>query len=282
MKHLVLALPLLLAACFPAKSPMRTSFHPGPAVDLDGDGDLENPRTLVVLLPGFGSRERAFETKGVVDALRRGGVQADLVAADATFGYYIRDQLKTRLDDDVLARYAPRYDHVWVLGISMGGVGALLTAHDFKKQVDGVVVLSPYLGRGKTLDAVRAGARMADYAPPDERAWDEDLWDWLKQLDGAPEKLPPIVLGYGTKDLGMANLEWFARYLPKDRVRTTPGGHAWETWTVLAERVAREELVAKHAAFGAPAALPAAALPAERLVPPEPPAGAAAGSDGAP
>jgi pimeloyl-ACP methyl ester carboxylesterase len=282
MKHLAVALPLLLAACFPAKAPMRTSFHPGPAVDVDADGTLENPRTLVVLLPGFGSRDRAFETKGVVEALRAGGLQADLVAADATFGYYIRDQLKTRLGEDVIARYAPRYDDIWVLGISMGGVGALLTAHDFKTQIDGVVLLSPYLGRGRTLDAVRAGRRMADYAPADERAWDEDLWDWLKQLDGASEKLPPIVLGYGTKDLGMSNLEWFARYLPQDRVRTTPGGHTWETWTVLAERVAREELVAKHAAFGAPGRLPVAELPAERLVPPEPPADSPAGTEAAP
>jgi pimeloyl-ACP methyl ester carboxylesterase len=273
MKRLAFALPLLLAACFPARTPMRTSFHPGPAVDVDGDGRLENPRTLVVLLPGFGSRDRAFESKGIVEALRRGGVNADLVAADATFGYYIRDRIEARIGEDVLGRYAPRYDHVWVLGISMGGVGALLTAHDFRKQVDGVVVLSPYLGRGKTLDSVRAGARMSDYAPADERAWDEHLWDWLKQLDGAPEKLPPIVLGFGTRDLGLSNLEWFARYLPDRRVLTTPGGHTWETWSVLAERVAREVLVPEHEAFGAPTALPEALLPAGRLVPPEAPAG---------
>lgn len=257
-KHL-LALSLLVAGCFPAKAPVRTSFHPG-----------ADPDTLVVMLPGFGARDQAFADKGIIAAAREAGIQADLVAVDMTFGYYIRDQLETRLREDVFTTLAPRYEHVWVLGISMGGVGSLLTAKDFRKQVDGVILLSPYLGRKKTLDAVRSGRELADYNPADERAWDEDLWDWLKHLEEKPEKIPPIYLGYGTTDLGLANLAWFARYLPKDHVRIVPGGHAWPTWAALVKAFGEDQLRGE-VAFGAPEV-----LAVERSAPPAMPEAQAA------
>lgn len=245
MTRLLPLLLLALAACFPARTPLRTTLYPGPDDD-----------TLVVLLPGFGSHDRAFGDKGLVQAAREAGVEGDLLAVDATFGYYIRDQLKTRVGEDVIGPLAGRYEHVWVVGVSMGGLGALLTAKDFARDVDGVVLLSPYLGRKRTLDDVRAGARVAAYTPADVRPWDEDLWDWLKHVDGEPHRLPPIYLGYGTTDLNLRTLEWFAGYLPAERVRVAEGGHAWPTWEQLVRDLAGGPL-RREVAFGAPPPLPA-------------------------
>ncbi len=257
--RLLISLVAVLAGCFPARAPLRTTLYPG-----------SDPDTLVLLMPGLGAHDRAFGDKGIVSAAREAGVKADLLAVDATLGYYLRDQLKTRLGEDVIGPLSGRYEHVWVLGISMGGLGALLTAKDFAHEVDGVVLLSPYLGRKRTLEAVRSGRRMADYSPPDTRPWDEDLWDWLKRLDGDAERLPPIYLGYGTTDLGMQNHTWFAGYLPAERVRVAEGGHAWPTWQQLTTDLVRGPLSVEPA-FGAatPHVLPVVVEPPP-TEPPEP------------
>lgn len=229
---------LFAAACFPAKTPLQTSFHDGARDDV-----------LVVLMPGFGAHDRTFAKQGIVQAARDAGVDADMLAVDATYGYYVRGQLETRLAEDVIP-LARKYDHVWVLGISMGGLGALLTAKDFPDVVDGVVALSPYLGRGKTQRAVREASSLGAYTPPADPAWDEELWGWMTQLETAPDALPPILLGHGDRDLGPDNLEYFGDQLPNDRVWVVPGGHTWKTWRVLVGEVA--PTLASFPAFASP------------------------------
>lgn len=240
---------LLGTACFPVHTPIHTTRFDGTRHD-----------TVVVLLPGFAAHDTTFAKKGVVDALRRGGVEADLVAVDATFGYYTKDALIERLREDVwpLTR---SYDHVWVLGISMGGLGTLLTARAFADDVEGIVLLSPYLGRGKTLRDVQDGPLRA-YTPPTDPTWDEALWGYYTRLDGHADSLPVVLLGHGDKDLGTGNLDWLAGYLPADHVRVVPGGHTWTTWTTLAEGFGRDVLP-RYDAFGPPAPVAAEVPPTE-------------------
>src|SRR5579862_1684929 len=136
--------PLLTAACslaFPAPKPMRVyrrAAEPG-----------RTTRCLVVFLPGIGDSERDFVDHGFLDAFSARSLPIDAVAANATFGYYANRTVITRLREDVLqpAR-AAGYREIWLVGISMGGMGALLLAKSGEPDIAGAVLLAPYLGDG--------------------------------------------------------------------------------------------------------------------------------------
>src|SRR5215469_11550864 len=119
LRAIATATPLLATACsliFPAPAPMRTLRRPAAAG--------RPSRCLVVFLPGMGDHETDFVEHGFLDAMSARGMAVDAIAADATFGYYLNRTVVSRLHDDVLqpAREAG-YRQIWLVGISMGGMG---------------------------------------------------------------------------------------------------------------------------------------------------------------
>jgi pimeloyl-ACP methyl ester carboxylesterase len=82
-------------------------------------------RCLVVLLPGAGDRMGAFTDEGFVAAIRSSGASVDVLSADATMGYYFRGIVGERLEHDLLASARAGHEHVWIVGVSMGGFGSL-------------------------------------------------------------------------------------------------------------------------------------------------------------
>src|SRR5579872_451843 len=76
-----------------APTPMRAIDYP-----------LAQPpaRCLVVLLPGMGDDAEAFSHHGLVDDLERQRLSIDVVAANATIGYYTRGTFAERLASDVI------------------------------------------------------------------------------------------------------------------------------------------------------------------------------------
>ena len=132
---------LLLAGCGfwrPAKIPMDTRLEPSACA--------ARADTLVVFLPGAYSKPDEFVREGFVEALRRRRIAADAMLVDAHLGYYDNRSIAERLDADVIApAHARGYLAVWLVGISIGGLGAL--AHEATRPggVAGIVVLAPYL-----------------------------------------------------------------------------------------------------------------------------------------
>jgi pimeloyl-ACP methyl ester carboxylesterase len=225
-------------ACMPAKSPVRMSFH-------DGADD----RTAVLFLPGFAASDRTIARKGVIDAMRDAGLQADVITVDARVGYYARGTLAERLEADVMPLVRAKYDHIWVMGISMGGYGTLWTADAFEDDVEGIVLFSPFLGRGRVLRSVEASGLQA-WTPPEDPKWDDDTWAWLQRVDAGGWNAPVVYFGRGSKEDGSAN-QMFASLLPEGRVRIAEGGHQWKVWRELAAEFVREDLL-QHEAFRPP------------------------------
>jgi pimeloyl-ACP methyl ester carboxylesterase len=218
---------LLAIACAP-KTTIPIATHPHPAT-----ATAAQSRTLLVLLPGRGDLGEDYTRHGfVARALAEPGV--DVVTVDAHFGYYADRTLRERLHEDVLAPARGRYEQIWLLGISMGGIGALLTAEKYPDDVDGIILIAPYLGRRRTIKAVMHAGGLANWQPPAKLAWDERLWAWMKSTD------TPIYLAYGTEDFGARAHAVLAAALPKDHVLTSPGEHAWTTWTPLFDRLLDE------------------------------------------
>ena len=200
--------------------------------------------TLLVFLPGAYLSPDEFEREGFVSAVRERDLAADVLLVDANVAYYYDQTFIERLNEDVLAPQRARgYRTIWLVGISIGGFGALIHELARPGMVDGIVALAPYLGRRPIgAEIHKAGGlrswKAPEGPPPDDEV-DRKLWPWLQQYaDVKPaEKLPPLYLGYGLADRFASNHRLLAEALPEDRVFTTEGGHDWPQWSRLWRRV---------------------------------------------
>jgi pimeloyl-ACP methyl ester carboxylesterase len=211
---------------------MRSAFSAG-------EGPVES-RCLVVFLPGLGDRDWTFEEHGFADALRARGLAADAVAADATFGYYMNGSLLTRLREDVLHPLAARgYKHIWLVGISMGGLGSLLLAKApdplLDDRIAGITLLAPYLGNDALLREINAAGGLSAWQPGNVPPGDyeRDVWRYLKERAASPNTAPAVFLGAGDTDKLRVGHRILAAALTKERVFRTEGGHDWGPWATL-------------------------------------------------
>lgn len=197
----------------------------------------EFARVLVVMLPGAGDRVGTYAKHGFVQTMRDSGMDVDMLEVDATYGYYRSRTLLDRMEHDVLAPNRDHYDEIWLVGISMGGIGALLTAWTYPEDIDGLILIAPFLGRRKTLAQIDAAGGLAAWEPPatvDDDQWDVEIWRMLARMSEAQfAGKPELYLMYGEDDFGVAAHQLLAAAVPSERVKTTPGGHAWTTWTTL-------------------------------------------------
>jgi pimeloyl-ACP methyl ester carboxylesterase len=230
-------LPVLLpvlgcARWMPARIPMRAVDYPSP------DGDA---KCLIVFLPGMGDSAEVFEQRGFVDQIRRRRLAADLVAANATIGYYARGIVVDRLAEDVIAPRRARgsYQQTWLIGPSMGGFGALFYSRQRPGEITGLLALAPYLGDRELIEEIhQAGGLRKWKAPPrvepmNETNYRREVWRWLQAVTDGKEEAPIINVGFGSEDkLAFAD-ELLATELPHDRVYRTRGGHHWDPWRAL-------------------------------------------------
>ena len=153
---------------------MRTIAHPGAGV---AGGDL------VVFLPGRGDRAEDFEERGFLAAAREAGLDADVLAVDAHLAYYYKRVIMDRLwEDVVLPARARGYRRLFVVGISLGGLGALSLAQEHPDAVAGTFVLAPYLGEPALTREIEAAGGLARWGGgPSERDF-RGVWSFLRGL----------------------------------------------------------------------------------------------------
>lgn len=252
-------LPLLLAllpACqlLPAPTPMAHTLarQPGPAP----------ARCLVVLLPGAGDRMGAFADNGFVAAIQASGASVDILSADATMGYYFRGVVGDRLEQDLLASARAGHEHVWIVGVSMGGFGSLHYTQQHPEHVDGVIALAPYLGDRKLGEEIVRAGGLARWtpdppAPLTKKNYQRQLWSWLhaRTADRSADALP-ILLGYGDDDRLAPQDHILAEALPPDQVFHVPGGHDWPVWRTLLRSALQHPAFTRSCAAAPPAAPP--------------------------
>ncbi len=199
-----------------------------------GDGPREK---LIVLLPGRGSAAGDFEARGWIAAAKQRDPAIDVVAVEAHFGYYRTRTLVERLWVDVVGpAKGSGYREIWIVGTSMGGLGAVAFTHAHAGAVTGMILLSPYLGKDELLAEIDAAGGLAQWPGRDEDGTIDQLWTWLKGYPkGRPR--PELLLAFGERDRLNAGHELLAAALPAGRVLRTPGGHGWATWNPLWDEV---------------------------------------------
>jgi len=233
---------LLLSGCGflprPTVTPMATQVErsacSGPA------------RTLLVFLPGAGSFPQEFSQEGFVQAVRDRRIAADMLLVDAHRGYYNERSILERLQADVIVPARSQgYQSLWLVGISLGGFGALIHEEAFPGQVQGLVVLAPYLGEASVIAEVAAVGGLGAWKPASGSAatagFDGRLWRWLQGYSTAAgtdaAARPPLYLGYGQGDRFAVPNGLLGAVLPPAQVFTTEGGHDWPAWRRLWHRM---------------------------------------------
>lgn len=213
----------------PPVAPMRTSHYVEPG---------RANRTLFVLLPGIGDKASDFVRQGFIAEVRERGLPVDIVTVDAHFGYYLPQTLVERLRSDVVAKARRQgYERIWLVGISLGGLGSLLYAKHFPHDIAGVIVLAPYLGENELIAEIRAAGGPAHWHPQPLADFRRRVWSYLAGFEQAPERMPRVILAYGLQDRYAAGQELLAELLPADQVLARPGRHRWSTWRALWDEV---------------------------------------------
>lgn len=226
LRFLLTALILLLSSCTPATTvPLEQLRY--------GTMDASNHTGLMVLLRGIGGSHEDFEQLGAIDAIRRRQLPFDIVAPNTHFGYYKERNLVDRLHEDIIVPARRQgYQQIWLAGFSMGGLGSLLYVREHPDQVDGVMLVSPFLGWDPIIHEIKQAGGVERWQQDDESEsdWQRMLWSWLKRSHQQPERFPPIYLGYGRDDyVADEGPELLATLLDPQRSFTIKGGHTNRT-----------------------------------------------------
>ena len=189
-------------------------------------GTVTGAPTLLVMLPGADMHADEFQANGFLD----GTGPIDRIAVETGVECYLDEVSVALLHDQVIVPALARGPvRIWLVGISLGGMGALLYARAHPDLIAGVILLAPFIGSRGLIAEVERASGLRHWRAMDATTSERRLLAWL----GGGEGLPDMYLGYGIDDRFAAAHRLLADLLPAERVATAPGGHDWPTWRRL-------------------------------------------------
>lgn len=200
--------------------------------DIAPEGGQE--RTLLLMLPGAKNTPQQLSENGFIREVRQRRLPVDVLALHAHADLYLSGEVDALLREAFRHIAAQGYKRIWLLGISLGGSGAMMSVVKSMAEIEKVFLIAPFLGtRGLIAEATRAGGLMhwdAGEIPP--RDHERRLLHLVRHgIQSAG--LPTILLGYGSEDHYRGASDLLAAHLPQQRSVVRPGGHDWETWRTL-------------------------------------------------
>jgi serine aminopeptidase S33 family len=227
----------MLFGCFPRGDPSK----PIPTFLIEAP---QKAQRLVVVLPGRGDDLNDLRKSGIAQAVQSAWPDADVTLTGLALGYYMEGQAERRLHDEVIVPARRRgYSQVWLVGASLGGMGALLYDRAYPNQVSGMVLLAPYLGEKPIWSEIAAAGGVAAWQPPPKPAaitadnFQQELWRHLQTWSRQPEAARNVWLAYGKTDRLRESMPLLASLLPPGHVLVREGGHEWDVWTPATREV---------------------------------------------
>lgn len=227
---LLLSLPLL-AGCIstpPVVKPIKALYY--------NYSETDRADTLIVLLHGKGGSERDFEKHGFIEEVKSRGLAVDIVAVNSHLGYYFNRSITRRLKKDVINPAKIKgYKNVWLVGISMGGLGSLLYAMEQPEDIDGIFLMAPFLGNSGVVQRIKKSGGLKTWDPGSAsiEKWQKDLFTYIRKFSDPKGKMPLLYLAYGTDDGYRPASLLLEEILPEERVFKREGRHNWKTWQPL-------------------------------------------------
>ncbi|MGH8107516.1 MAG: serine aminopeptidase domain-containing protein [Arenimonas sp.] len=202
-------------------------------------------KVLVVVLPGRGDDVARLKSGGIAQAIQGAMPEADVMLTGIGFAYYMEGRMPQRLREEIILPARMRgYQEIWLVGASMGGMGALMYDREYPGDAHGLVLLAPYLGSRKVLNEIDAagGLKSWDAGPAspaiDGNNYDRELWRYLKSWQKENySRSRNVWLAYGSKDRLSATMPPLEQLLDSRQVLLREGGHAWVVWTPAAKEI---------------------------------------------
>ena len=141
----------------------------------------------------------------------------------------------------VIPARANEYREIWLVGVSMGGLGAFFHERTFPGATDGLILLAPFLGDDRKLFAdidTAGGAVPWANAQPyrnverNRATYQRDLWLFLGRLPFRQASGQQIWVAYGDRDRLLPGIKRLSAVLAPERVFRLPGGHTWDVWKI--------------------------------------------------
>lgn len=193
-------------------------------------------RILLLMLPGAKNTPQQLVDNGFIRALRERGLPVDVLALHAHVDLYLdRADIERLLHHTLDEVRAHGYRRIWLLGISLGGSGAMICATQRTPEIEGVFRLAPFLGTRGLIAEVEAagGLRHWQAGGIEPRDHERALLEHIQRSPLDADNFPPVYLGYGSEDRYRGASIMLSERLPHHRVTAMPGGHDWKTWIAL-------------------------------------------------
>jgi hypothetical protein len=224
----------MLFGCFPRGDPSQP-------IPTESIAAPQPARRLVVVLPGRGDDLQALRRSGIAQAVQSAWPDADVVLTGLALGYYLEGVAEKRLHDEVIQPARARgYTQVWLVGASLGGMGALMFDRAYPGEATGLVLLAPYLGEEEMVSRIAAAGGVARWqAPPKPAAvtasnFQQELWRHVQAVSRDPAAARKVWLAYGRRDGFAGANALLGAALPAGHVLVRDGGHDWDVWTAAA------------------------------------------------
>lgn len=189
--------------------------------------------TRVLLLPGAYQTADDFVHAGFATAVAARALALDLYFIDLQPQHLTDREPLRQLHQQLVQPARAAGIHVWILGISFGGLLGLLYAQQYPHMLRGLCLLAPYLGNRALCAEIQRAGGLARWdathsAGPD--AEERTTWRFIhrRQADGLVR-----FMGYGRDDRFAAAHRLLAAALPSATADVIPGGHDWRTWRQL-------------------------------------------------
>lgn len=211
----------------------------------------ESATRLVVVLPGRADDVAALARSGMTEAIQAAWPDADVLLAGLMLGYYLEGQAPERLHRELIEPARARgYREIWLAGASMGGMGVLLYERAFPGQVDGLILLAPFIGNRPILREIQQAGGIANWNPGPPQTisadnWQHELWRHLQGWSREPEQARRVWLAYGDRDRLRRAMPVLEPLLPPEQILVPAGGHTWTVWAPATEDVLRRVAAAR-------------------------------------
>ena len=197
---------------------------------------MTGKRTLVVLLPTMGGKGSHYETQGFLDEVWEREFEASMEVLDVKPSLYLGSRIVEFVKTEVIEpAKAEGFEEIYLVGTSLGGHGALLYATKYPEDVDGIVLLAPFIGGDTASEAIDEAGGLDTWEDCPFLAWKYgcNLWKSLQVYVSDPKNQRKVVLGFGREDRFVDQCRVLADALLPEQVFTVPGGHDWATWKRL-------------------------------------------------